>query len=265
MQFVFLLRLAAATGILRHPSLRLATLVAGWLLLTIPIYVFNGVTDVQTDDANLSHRPIASGRLKARTALGACLPLAAVGLALCLAIGPAEGCVGAGMLALGWAYSAGPCLKKAALGFAAVIGAGAALTYIAGWLARGQLTAAQLWLGLAISLWVGLCCASKDFSDVAGDALAGRRTWPVVLGARRAAVLLCALTVIATIILALTVTLTSSSTLILTALVCGSFSLIVSLLRCTDADTRTITRRPYKAFMLTQYTVNIAMALTVAA
>ena len=46
-----------------------------------------------------------------------------------------------------------------------------------------------------IALWVGLCCAAKDFSDIDGDRAAGRRTWPVLIGGRRASRILACLAV----------------------------------------------------------------------
>ncbi|HEY2167470.1 MAG TPA: UbiA family prenyltransferase, partial [Jatrophihabitantaceae bacterium] len=186
-QLVFMLRAAACAGLLRHPSPKSLIGVSGWLLLAVAAYAFNGVTDVTTDTANGSSRPIASGRLRVDVARCWCLALVATGLVMCELASRAEVVAGFAALALGWAYSTGPALKESPVAAAFVIGTSAGLSYFAGAAAAGTVTTRTLCVPMSIALWVALCCAAKDFSDVDGDRLAGRRTWPVLLGHRAAA------------------------------------------------------------------------------
>lgn len=258
-QLVFLMRSSATSGIVTHPSVHRLTGILGWALLTIAIYVFNGVTDLATDTANRSTRPIASGLLSRSSALAWCAALAGAGMAACWQIGLMQTFLGAAMLVLGWAYSSGPTLKNSPTGFAVVIGLGAALTYAAGWVAGGHVTMHDLALALSVSLWVGLCCASKDFSDIDGDRLAGRRTWPVVLGPQRAAHLLSVLAVSAATGVLVLAGVSGADPVPAAALVMGSIALAFTATRSASAPDRITRRRPYRAFLTTQYTINGAM------
>jgi 4-hydroxybenzoate polyprenyltransferase len=260
-QLIFLMRSTVASGIVFHPSLHSFAGICGWALITISIYVFNGVTDLATDSANHSGRPIASGLLTNTTALSWCGALSAIGLGACWYVSPVEFGLGVAMLVIGWAYSAGPSLKASATGFAVVIGLGAALTYAAGWVAGGRVTMHDLVLALSISLWVGVCCASKDFSDVDGDRVAGRRTWPVVLGPRRAAHLLSVLAVAASALALSVAVQTGADPLPALALVFGSIMLARVASRSAIAPDRAARRRPYRTFVAAQYATNGAMLI----
>lgn len=262
-QLVFVLRFLAGSGLLRHPTAHAAEAVVAWAMLTTAIYVFNGVTDVPTDAANNSARPIVSGQLSVRTALLWCMLLTATGLLLCWWVSELECVLGAGILALGWAYSAGPSLKNASAGFAVVIGVGAALTYIAGWVARGHISTKDLIMALSISLWVGLCCASKDFSDIDGDRLSGRHTWPVVLGARPAARLLAILAVTGAGCMLTTTLLTAMTVVPVAVMGTGSVALAITARSSAARSLRRVRRRPYRVFMATQYATNAAVMLFV--
>jgi 4-hydroxybenzoate polyprenyltransferase len=260
-QVVFLMRSTAGSGLVQHPSLKTLYGIGGWVLITIAIYVFNGVTDLEADRTNSSKRPLATGHLSTVTALRACLALAAVGIGLCWLVGPFEVGLAVGFLALGWAYSAGPALKNSATGFAVVIGLGAALTYSAGWVAGGRITTHGLVLALSVSLWVGVCCASKDFSDIDGDRVAGRHTWPVVLGTRRAARVLSALavaTAVGTVVIAARFGANVAPAVTLTI---GSLALAAVAVRSASAPARATRRRPYRAFISTQYATNASMLI----
>jgi 4-hydroxybenzoate polyprenyltransferase/chlorophyll synthase len=262
-QLVFMLRAAACAGLLWHPSPRAFVGLSGWLLITVTIYTFNGVTDVTEDTANGSSRPIASGRLPVDIARTWCAALAGVGLVLCGFASPVEASVGAAMLALGWSYSAGPTFKESSFGAAVIIGAMAALSYIAGACAIGNVTVRSLIVPMSIALWVALCCAAKDFSDVDGDRLAGRRTWPVVLGnvgaARRLAVVS-----IAGAALTLGFALWARSDLLpAIGLAMGSVALSVAVMGLASNRNRRIRRRIYRVFMSTQYLANAMLLVTV--
>jgi 4-hydroxybenzoate polyprenyltransferase len=261
-QVAFLMRLLAATGLPWHASSREAVVIAGWLPLVIAIYVFNGVTDVSSDAVNGSARPIASGKLSHAAALRWCFICGAVGLALCWLVAPTVFALGATMLLVGWAYSDGPSLKNTPIGFGVIVGLGAALTYTAGWVASGERSTGSLPVMLGISAWVGLCCASKDFSDVDGDRIAGRRTWPVVLGPRNAAWLLGTIAIAggsAALVGSIVARVAVAPS---TALLAGSLLLAVAGGTSASKPDRLTRRRPYRAFMATQYAANLTMICT---
>lgn len=260
-QFVFALRFIVASNLLFQPSVRSAVALLGWLCLSIAIYVFNGVTDVTADVLNQSGRPIAAGRLDTQTALTSCAVLSVVGTAVLARQGLVPALLGFLFLLVGWAYSAGPSWKEDPIGFGVVIGAGAAVTYGAGWATRGSLSAGQVVIGLTVAVWVGLCCACKDFSDIEGDAAAGRRTWPVLLGRQRARTLIGALAITASLIgLAMAA---GFGTGLITAslLLAGSVGLTMTLARSARAASRGQRRLSYRVFLTTQYLANISIAL----
>jgi 4-hydroxybenzoate polyprenyltransferase len=258
-QIVFLLRLLAATGLPWHPTLRELTAIAGWLPLVVAIYVFNGITDLGADAVNGSARPIASGQFTCVAALRWCVASAVVGLALCSLVAPAVVGLGAVLLAVGWAYSDGPALKNTPIGFGVIVGLGAALTYVAGWVAAGASDDGTLPVMLVFAAWVGLCCASKDFSDVDGDRLAGRHTWPVVLGPRGAAQLLGGLAVLGSGTALAGSVVAGVAVVPAAVLVSGSLLLAAVAFASSSKPDRSTRRRPYRAFMATQYAANLAM------
>jgi 4-hydroxybenzoate polyprenyltransferase len=260
-QLVFLMRLLAATGLVWHPTSRGFVTVMGWLPLVVAIYVFNGVTDVSSDIANGSARPIASGQISCAVAKRWCLVSAGLGLTLCWLAAPAVFALGAVLLAVGWAYSDGPSLKNTPIGFGVIVGVGAALTYVAGWLASGQ-SIGTLPVMLVIAGWVGLCCASKDFSDIDGDRLAGRHTWPVVFGPRGAARLLGVVAVTGGAAALAGSLATRVAVAPAAVLLGGSLLLAVVVIGSAARPERTTRRRPYRAFMATQYAANVTMICT---
>lgn len=261
-QAVFALRLIVAADLVGAPALRSAAVLVGWIPLTIAIYVFNGVTDRQGDIANASVRPIARGMLSPSRALTLSIGLAAAGFSICCAISPWLALVAAVMLLLGWAYSAGPSLKDHPIGFALVIGAGAGLTYLAGALANGHRSEQLVVSSLLIAGWITVACAAKDLSDVDGDRLAGRKTWPVLVGARTAARwLTCAACTVAVIDVYVSWRIDCPlAPAVIIGL--GSVYLGVSAMRNSSKPSRADRRRPYRAFMLVQYVTNIAVAIS---
>ena len=258
---MFVLRSTTSSGLFWHPTVHAATFVLGWVCITVAIYVFNGVTDVTADGANHSHRPIATRQLKVVDALYASVALAGIGLLACASVDFAEAAIAAGMPLLGWAYSAGPQFKNAPAGFAVVIGSGAALTYVGGWISRGVFDTDALLISAWISAWVGLCCASKDFSDIDGDRLAGRRTWPVLVGQRRAAATLGVLGLVASA--GFVTTSVATAVALAPAVVVSTGSLILAMvaIKYCAATERARRRLPYRVFMATQYSANLMMMI----
>ncbi|MGI5213954.1 UbiA family prenyltransferase [Plantactinospora sp. CA-290183] len=265
---------AAAPGAaLSLPALAGTVLGAvAWLCVTWHIYLLNGICDQTEDRHNGSGRPLASGALPLGAARGvaAGLALVAIGVAALLSWPMVVTVVA--MLALGWAYSAGPRPQKANMaGFVLVVTAGGLLTYLAGWLAVGAVTGVGggedrpsllplAVLAGAMSLWMSLGGMTKDLSDVSGDRAAGRRTLPVLLGDRRARVLMgsFALAVGAglAVVAAFGVPVLRPAAGVLLA---GGCAVAACLAAPASRGRRSRLRLPYRAFMTTQYAVHGAV------
>jgi len=236
--------------------------VLAWFLLCCAIYILNGWSDRLGDRLNGSRRPIASGALPARQALGSVIVLYCGALALAGAAAPRMIPAAVGMIALGCAYSVGPRpLKAAAFGAPLAIGAGAALSFLAGSACTGAAPDARTWWLLGFCGWVGAACCTKDFSDVVGDRLAGRRTWPVRLGVRLAAARIGAATGLTGLGLLVLAASADVGTLVFAAIpvVLGSIALPAVLTAAHVRDRRLHPRLAYRAYMTTQYTVLILM------
>jgi 4-hydroxybenzoate polyprenyltransferase len=265
-QVVFLLRFLTAVmlGARAHHGVPASVVVGAvaWSCLVSAIYLLNGVSDLTGDRANGSTRPIASGRLDPETAARAVVALAVTGLLLSALLGPAAVVLGACMFTLGWAYSMSrrP-LKKHMPGFLFVVVTGGLLTYYAGWRAVGWAPGAELLVfAPAMSLWMGLGGSTKDLSDTEGDRIEGRSTWPVRLGDRTARALMAAgaLSVGAAFLLT---AIAYAPVLVWPAAVVAAGAVVLAVLLHTrlSIGTRAMRRRPYRAFMITQYVAHLAL------
>ncbi len=265
-QVVFLLRFLAGLALAeRHRSVLSWSIVAAaasWSCVTSSIYVLNGVSDVAGDRANGSTRPIASGRLPIDTALWTAVALAVAGVALSAAVRGPAALLAVLMLVLGWAYSmARSPLKKSMPGFFAVVTAGGLLTYLAGWFSVGPRPGLELLVfGLAMSFWMGLGGSTKDLSDTEGDRAEGRRTWPVILGERKARTAM-AVSALAVGLGFFGVALRVAAGLVGPAVVllAGSLALAAVLITSSSGGNRRTRRRPYRMFMVTQYVAHLTL------
>jgi 4-hydroxybenzoate polyprenyltransferase len=254
LRFLTAALLAAATSGSGVDYSRIVPAAAAWLCATWHVYLLNGLSDQVEDRCNGSRRPLADGELtivKARRALRL-LTLAAVGFAVFASL-PIVPLVLI-MLGLGVLYSAGPRPQKARTGGAmAVIAAGGATTYLAGWYAGGGgavPSRALLLVGGTMSAWMALAGMTKDLPDAVGDAAAGRRTLPVLLGERRARLVVAAMTG------AVGVGAATGAMLLHTAPAFG-LGLLAGAVSVAGGLTRRDPRLPYRRFMVTQYVVHL--------
>lgn len=252
-QGVFVLRFGSTALIASHPSPGLAVAMLGWLLVTIAIYLLNGASDVAGDRLNESARPLAAGLVDLATAWFATGCCALAGVAMCYTLSADLGALSLAMLALGVGYSYGPCWKTRRLSASLVIGTGAALTYLAGAAAANTASWPLIAFIIALSAWIALASASKDFSDVIGDRAVGRRTAPVVMGLAPASRHLAMTTAAAASLLA-SVSLGLGVQPISTAVVlAGTATLALVMAASRNASTSIAVRTPYRIYMLTQY------------
>jgi 4-hydroxybenzoate polyprenyltransferase len=195
-QLIFLLRFSAGAllaGDGRAPGRRAVLGALGWVAATLSVYLLNGVADRVEDVANASRRPIARGDLPAGFAIGAVVVSAAAAIGAAWSAGPGPGAAVLAFLVVGYAYSGPPFpLKRSCLTATAGGAALGLLTYLGGALCVSRHVNAELAVyAVAMSAWMGAVGGiAKDLSDVAGDRLAGRWSWPVALGERGARELL---------------------------------------------------------------------------
>ncbi|MDW4905784.1 UbiA family prenyltransferase [Streptomyces sp. ADMS] len=265
MQIIFLMRYAVAgtAGASGYSAFPPAFVFGAgvWLCSIAFTYLYNGVTDVREDRANGSGRPIARGALPVTVARAAAWTLAATALTGGILLGPAMFVVTLGMLLLGYAYSAPAlALKSRTPATIAVVVASGFLTYAAGALCGAvPLTVELLVFAVAMTLWMGMVGAiAKDFSDDVGDAKHGRRNWTILWGRTVTAciVSLSALGIGAGVLVS-AVELDAPALLVPGFVVLGgALVLSAAALTARAGDTRSRRRRPYRIFMITQYTAH---------
>jgi len=270
-QIVFQLRFAGGVVLAgaAQPEFALSPAVlvgaAGWLAATWAIYLMNGIADIVEDRVNGSSRPIARGCLAPGAATSTCSALVALALGCCAQVSVGMVVLVMVMLAVGWAYSFGPHpLKMTMPGFVTSVTALGLLTYLAGGCAAGGEWATPLFpFGLVMSLWMGLVGWTKDLSDVEGDRVAGRRTLPVLLGDRRARTLMATVVLMVGWGFLATAAVVARHVLPAAMVVCAGSALVaVLLLASASPADRAVLRRPYRAFMATQYAAHVTLLLS---
>jgi 4-hydroxybenzoate polyprenyltransferase len=236
-----------------------AALACGTMCLSVMfVYILNGLTDLDVDRLNGSTRPLATGALtpvQARRALYVLVAavllsamLLPLGVTLCNVL----------MLLLGYVYSGGrtPAKLVGGLGLA-VAAAGSVLPYVStGLAAHGALSSVSLLTAILLGLWVWTLGATKDLSDVVGDVGAGRSTLPATVGIVRALRVLIWRTAVVTVLLTTLAAAGLASPALLAAPVCGVAVVGACLTLPRVPSSRRVARRPYRAFMASQYLMN---------
>lgn len=264
-QGIFLLRFLAGASLAGTlANWRVWESAAVWGCAVWAIYLLNGATDVEEDRINASPRPVARGTLNPTTAALGVAALATASLTGALMVGPAWWSVAA-LLALGWLYSAPPLrLKRWPAGLVVVVVPAGLLTFYAGHTANGGEGKGidLLVFATVMTLWMSLVGQTKDLPDVAGDARVGRRSLPVVWGegAARLVFSMVALVLAAALLLC---ALLLAPDLLPPGIVVAFGALMVASTalggRSEDSDAGR--RRPYRAFMLTQYIANAVVVV----
>jgi geranylgeranylglycerol-phosphate geranylgeranyltransferase len=149
-------------------------------------YALNDVLDLRTDRVAKPWRPLPSGRLSPRSAVGLASVLWALGLAVAAHGGLVVFLFAAGWLIVLWLYSWR--LKATGLAGHVAISITGASGFLLGGLVGGDVRAA--WLPFAIAALFHLAREiAKSVVDAEGDRVAGLLTLAVRLGRRRALVL----------------------------------------------------------------------------
>jgi 4-hydroxybenzoate polyprenyltransferase len=264
--------LAASEFIHGHPLRTLAGAPI-WGLAVFAVYLFNGVMDIHEDRINGSGRPIARGVLPQRLARRVAAGAAASALIGSITLGMPSMAAIVAYLIVGYLYSGPPYyLERKPIGSAvAAASLGPLMCYggLAAYTGDGWTLPGAGWLVMAVWmwLWMGLVGApAKDLGDVTGDAAAGRRTLPVIYGESRvrlvvpisAASLATAFFVVSA---RLSWWLAAPGAVMLTGP--GTVTLL-SMTQLSHGD-RSHLRRPYRAFMATQFAVYLAVIASIGA
>lgn len=258
------LALGPATVTGARPVLQAVLGALAWFCAILYTYLYNGCMDCPEDRVNGSTRPIASGRLSPRTALAVARGAAVAALVLSAAAGVGTLLLCALLLLLGYGYSAPRTGWKNSTPTAmGVVFCSGLLTYAAGPVALGirPTTPALLLTALAMSLWMTLVGAVvKDFSDIKGDAAAGRRTWAVTLGERRTGVLVAAgACLVGGGFTAGAARWAPHLLPTAGAVLVGALVLAAVVLTVRSTDSRARRRRPYRVFMGTQMCAHLSL------
>lgn len=239
-----------------------------WASTMSSVYVLNGAMDVKEDRINRSSRPVARGDLTVAQAAGATAILAVLGVTGSFAwVGGVLAVDAAAVLALGWLYSGPPLyLKRWPAGLAAVAVLAGLITYHAGYSIgaadgdNGDVPGLLLFAGV-MALWMGLVGQTKDLSDVEGDEKAGRRSGPIAWGENAARLLYSAVALSLAGAYLAWAALGARDDLLPSAvvLVVGASAVAITALGPWGRGGRSARRRPYRAFMLTQYGAHLAV------
>lgn len=148
--------------------------------------VYNNILDREGDRINSPERALARGDVGVEGAVSTMSLLAAVGVMLAVAAGPAAVLLAPGYLLLGWFYSS-VAKGRWYLSYPTLAASHHVLPFSVGYLVAGA-------PGWPLLLAVGFIFAStalaisiKDYKDVEGDGRLGLDTLPLAFGRRRAA------------------------------------------------------------------------------
>ncbi|MEN3308481.1 MAG: hypothetical protein V7603_4683 [Micromonosporaceae bacterium] len=227
------------------------------------VYLMNGVMDVTEDRANGSGRPIASGALDVSRARLIVAALAVLSLAFGVLLPIQATLMVLVLLLLGWFYSGPPWYAKRNPFWAStsLVLTGLA-AYAAGyWSAGGGRPDREVVvLALAMALAMGLVGVPvKDLSDVEGDRLAGRRSWPVMWGEARARLAICCVALAGGGVFVIAAVRWAPALIAASVVAATGFAAIaVAVMSRWSHGPRGSRRRPYRIFMVAAYLTHLA-------
>ncbi|MBI2936927.1 MAG: UbiA prenyltransferase family protein [Thaumarchaeota archaeon] len=162
---------------------RLATASLGYLLLSLSIYIFSAMMDVDEDRINSPNRPLASGAASnGDAAILVCL-MAAVALYVAFSISMVTVALFLAAFLLGISYSTPPLRAKEHFPHKIVVPvAGAIVCSLTGGVIIGQISAAVILASIAFAVFSLVTLFLGDVADLKGDLSAGVRSLSVLIG-----------------------------------------------------------------------------------
>jgi 4-hydroxybenzoate polyprenyltransferase len=153
---------------------------ASILLATSGIYMFNDVFDLDEDKVNDPTRPIPSGLVSKRQAIGAAVGMMALALILVLAVSLQAFLLATALAGVGILYSAPPFkLKELFMIPYACLGIFTALSFMIGASFGAEFGPEVVIVGILVFGYALSASMVKEFKDVEGDRKAGVRSLPV--------------------------------------------------------------------------------------
>lgn len=161
---------------------RVVAAAAAAAMLAVHANAYNDVCDREIDAVAHPRRPLPSGQMTTRAALGTAIAGGVLGIALSAAARPVLGLLSVAVVALMVAYNRG--IKRRGLPGNLLVAGLASFPFLYGAWAVGRPRAALALMALAVPLHLAREIA-KDLEDAPADA-GRRRTLPVALGPRGA-------------------------------------------------------------------------------
>jgi geranylgeranylglycerol-phosphate geranylgeranyltransferase len=153
--------------------------------ISASILVLNDCLDVETDRINAPGRPIPAGMVTPAEALGAAILLAATGLLLGLALGPAPFGLALLLLMVGFLYNRR--FKKSGIPGNLMVSFSVGMTFIFGGVSVGKPSNKTVWFFALIAALIDLGEEiAADAMDMAGDTLIRSRSLALRYGRRTA-------------------------------------------------------------------------------
>jgi len=164
------------------PSVRQASLgFACAFLLSASALILNDVFDLEVDRVNAPERPIPSGAVSAREAIGLSVPVTLGGLAAALAMGPSALVFGVVIWFIGFLYNWK--FKRSGLSGNLMVATSVAACFVLGGMAVGDPTNRLVWLMALGAFLIDLAEEiAGDAMDMEGDKLLGSRSLALQFG-----------------------------------------------------------------------------------
>ncbi|MFN4337217.1 MAG: UbiA family prenyltransferase [Candidatus Nitrosocaldus sp.] len=158
-------------------------LALGTYLISLATYAYNDVTDALADRINKVDRVLAKGKADDKTIKRISITLLLVGVILLIHINLYTAIVALTCTALAVAYSHPKTNLKDKFPYKTIVNAtGAGLAALIGGFAADNLSTHVIMLAVISFLFLFVLAPLGDIQDYEGDKVAGKRTFPVVLG-----------------------------------------------------------------------------------
>jgi len=153
--------------------------------MSLAVYILNDIADIKVDMLNAPNRPLVSGSVLRKEACIFIIILNVIGLSIALLINLYAFLVNLSVLVLSILYSAPRiALKERFLIKTLSIGSGGVLSIIFGGVAGGKLNLLVLYTAIIFFTFIFVSSPINDLADYKGDVANGRRTIPIIIGAR---------------------------------------------------------------------------------
>ena len=247
-----------------RPTVQLALLASlSTFLMSLAVYVFNDLADLEVDKINAPDRPLVLRSVSKADTVVLVLLLNFGGMSIGYLLGFYPFLITVGEMILGVAYSVRPfSLKDRFLAKTLAIGAGGILAIIFGGVAAGSVNSLVVYAALLFLIFLFVTSPINDLADYVGDLAQRRKTIPIKIGRQntvRLALLVAVLPPIPTLILLPAIGLNVLTPTLFLLLTCRSVQLLIPLLKkCSDPK---IVREHHEQLIPMHFLLQGALAL----